>query len=78
MLAYLVREHNKTSQTRKTRKIITKKTKKPTGVLKNVMQEDQKGCKKNIRAEQERITAARTKQHEDEEDIGIRPAGREK
>ena len=43
------------------------------------MQEDQKGCKKNIRAEQERITAARTKQHEDEEeDTGIRPAVREK
>ena len=39
-----------------------------------MMQEDQKGCKKNIRAEQERITAARTKQHEDEEeDTGIRP-----
>ena len=43
MLAYLVREHNKTSQTRKIRKIKTKKTKKPTGVLKNVMQEDQQG-----------------------------------
>ena len=28
MLAYLVREHNKTSQTRKIRKIRTKKTKK--------------------------------------------------
>ena len=40
---------------------------------------DQKGCKKNnIRAEEEQTTAARTKQHEDEEDIGIRPAGREK
>ena len=39
------------------------------------MQEDQKGCKKNnIRAEEEQITAAREKQHEDEEeDIGIRP-----
>ena len=69
MLAYLVREHNKTSQTRKTRKIMTKKTKKkePTGVLNNVMQEDQKGCKKNnIRVEEEQTTAARTKQHEDE------------
>ena len=44
------------------------------------MQEDQKGCKmNNIRAEEEQITAARTKQHEDkEEDTGIRPAGREK
>ena len=76
MLAYLVRERNKTSQTRKIR---TKKTKKnPTGVLKNVMQ-DQKGCKKNyIRAEEEQITAARTTEYEDEEeDIGIRPAGRE-
>ena len=77
MLAYLVRKHNKTSQTRKKGKIRTKMTKKPTGVLKNVMQEDQKGCK-NIRAEEEQITAARTKQREDEEeDAGIRPAGRE-
>ena len=44
------------------------------------MQEDQKGCKKNnIRAEEEQITTARTKQHEDEvEDTGTRPAGREK
>ena len=49
--------------------------KKPTGVLKNVIQEDQKGCKKNnIRAEEEQITAARTKQHEhEEEDTGIGP-----
>ena len=50
LLAFLVREHsccNKTSQTRKIRKIRTKKTQKPTGVLKNVMQEDQKGCKEN-------------------------------
>ena len=47
VLAYLVREHNKTSQTRKVRKIRTKKKKKPSGVLKNVMQEYQKGCKKN-------------------------------
>ena len=46
MLAYLVREHNKTSQTRKIRKIRTKEKKKPTGVLNNVVQ-DQKGCKKN-------------------------------
>ena len=53
MLAYLVREHNKTSQTRK---ILTKKTKKKKAdrrVLKNVMQ-DQQGCKKNIPAEEER------------------------
>ena len=44
------------------------------------MEEGQKGCKKNtIRVEGEQITAARTKQHEDEEeDTGIRPAGREK
>ena len=36
--------------------------------------QDQKGCKKNIRVEEEQITAARTKQHEDEEeDTGIRP-----
>ena len=42
--------------------------------------EDQKDCKKNdIRDESEQITAARTKQHEDEEeDTGMRPAGREK
>ena len=53
--------------------------KKPTGVLNNVMQEDYKGCKKNnTRAKQERTTAARAKQHEDEEeDTGKRPAGRE-
>ena len=77
MLAYLVREHT-TSQTRKIRETRTKETKKPTGVLKNVMQEDQKGCK-NIRAEEEQITAARTKQREDEEeDTGMRPAGSEK
>ena len=44
-----------------------------------MVQEDQKGCKKqNIRAEEEQKTAARTKQHEDEkEDTGIRPAWRE-
>ena len=40
------------------------------------MTQDQKGCKKNnIRAEEEQTTAARTK-HEDEENTGIRPAGR--
>ena len=52
----------------------------PTGVLNNVMQEDQKGYKKNnVRAEEEQTTAARTKQREDEEqDTGIRPAGRGK
>ena len=78
MPAYLV-EHNKTSQTGKIRKIRTTKTKKPTGVLNNVMQ-DQKGCKKNnIRAEEEQTTAARTRQREDEEeDTGIRPPGRAK
>ena len=45
-----------------------------------MMQEDQKGCKKNnIRAEEKQTTDARTKQHEDkEEDTGIKPAGREK
>ena len=39
-----------------------------------MIQEDQKGCKtSNIRAEEEQITAARAKQHEDEEeDTGIR------
>ena len=40
-----------------------------------MMKEDQKVCKKNNRrAEGEQITAARAKQHEDEEeDTGIRP-----
>ena len=54
--------------------------KKPTGVLKNVMHEDQRGCKKNnVRAEEEQITAVRTKQHEDgEEDTGIRRRGGKK
>ena len=44
------------------------------------MIQDQKGCKNNtIRAEEEQTTAAPTKQHEDEEEnTGIRPAGREK
>ena len=42
--------------------------------MKNEVQEDQKGCKNNVRAEEEQITAARAKQHEDdEEDTGIRP-----
>ena len=50
-----------------------KDKKKPTGVVKNVMQ-DQKGCKKIIRAGEEQITAAQTKQHEDEEEhTGLRP-----
>ena len=41
--------------------------------------QDQKGCKKNIRAEKEQISAARARQHEDEEeDTGKGPAGREK
>ena len=43
------------------------------------MQEDQKGCKNNVRAEEEQTTAARMKQHQGEEEhTGIRPAGREK
>ena len=47
--------------------------------MKNVMQEDQKGCKNvlYIRAEVEQRTAARTKHEAEEEDTGIRPAGRE-
>ena len=46
MLEYLVREHNeKQARQRKIIKIRTKKTKKPTGVLQNAMQEDQKGCR---------------------------------
>ena len=69
----MVREHYKTNQTRKIWKIRTKTTKKPTGVLKNLMQEDQKGCKNKIRAEEERITAARAKHEDEEEDTGIRP-----
>ena len=74
MLAYLVREHNRTSQTRKMRKLKTVRTKKTTGVLKNLT-DDQRGCKKNnIRAEEEPITTARAKQHQDEdEDTDIRP-----
>ena len=42
--------------------------------------QDQKGCKKNnVRVEEQQTTAARTKQHEDEEeDTGIGPAGRKK
>ena len=56
-----------------------RRRKKSTGVLKNVIQEDQKRCKNNRCAEEEQITAAQTKQHEDkEEDTGIRPARREK
>ena len=44
-----------------------------------MVHEDQNGWNKNnIRAEEEQKTAARTKQHEDEEDYtGIRPAGGE-
>ena len=54
--------------------------KKPRGALKNVMLEDQKGCKKNnIRAEEEQIAAARAKQHEDgEEDTAIKGRKRQK
>ena len=50
MLAYLVRENKKTNQTRKRSKKRNKRIekKKPTRVLKNVMQEDQKGCKNKI------------------------------
>ena len=60
---------------------MTKDKEKPTGVLINVMKDDQKGCKKNnIRAEEEQqATAARTKQHDDEkEDAGTRSAVSEK
>ena len=50
------------------------------GILQNVMREDQKGCKKNnVLAEEEQITAARTKQHGDKEEYtGRRPAERKK
>ena len=52
---------------------------KTTGALKNVMQEGQNGCKYNsIRAIEEQITVARTKQQEEEkENSGVRPVGRE-
>ena len=52
--------------------------KKPTGFLNSVMQEDQKGCKdNNVRGEEEKTTAARTKQHEDKEKYSrISPWGR--
>ena len=55
MLAYLVRGHNKALDQKKKKK--KKKETKPTGVLKNVIQEDRKGCKENniLRAEKERI-----------------------
>ena len=44
------------------------------------MIQDHKGCKKNDgRAEEEQATAARAKQHEEEEKYAdITPAGREK
>ena len=44
------------------------------------MQEDRNGCKKDkIRAEEGQITAARAKQHEDEdEDTGKRPNNKSK
>ena len=44
-----------------------------TGVLKNVMQDQKRWKKNNVPAGEEQITAARAKQHEDEEDTGIRP-----
>ena len=80
VLAYRVREHNKTSQTitkRRTRKKEqrkNKKQKKTAGVLKNVMQEGRKGkerkgcnCQQNtIRTEEEHVPVARTKQHEED------------
>ena len=38
-----------------------------------MLQEDQKGCNNDIRAEEDQITAARAKQQKDEEeDTGIR------
>ena len=41
--------------------------------------QDQKGSKKNIRAEEEKITAPPEKQHEDEEgDTAIRPRKKKK
>ena len=43
-----------------------------------MIQEDQKDCKNNTRAEEKQVIAAETKQHEDEEQgAGKRPAGRE-
>ena len=79
MLAYLVREHNKASQTIKTRKN-KKKTKK------NRQSSEECDARRSerpqeeqhiIRAEEEQITTARTKHEDEEEDAGLRPAGRE-
>ena len=48
-------------------------------MLKGLIQGGQKACKRNnIRYEEEQITVARTKEHEEEEeDTGIRSAGTE-
>ena len=71
MLAYLVREHNKTSRTRKIR---NEKTKKADRSSEDCDAKSGKEVCKNMRAEEEQIIATRAKQHEDkEEDTGIRP-----
>ena len=82
MLAHRVRERDTTSQTitkRKLKYILqARRLQYPTGVLKNVVKEDNKACQNNVRAEEEQITVARTKQDEEEDSFtGIKPAGRE-
>ena len=73
-LAYLVREHNKTSQTRKIREIRTKYITADRSSEECDARSERIGYKNNIRAKKEQITAARAKQHEDEEeDTSTRP-----
>ena len=62
MLAYTVREHNKTSQTITLINIGNDTQTPRRGGVKNVVQADQKGFhKNNVQAEEELVTAARTK-----------------
>ena len=73
-LAYLVREHNKTSQTRKIREIRIKYITADRSSEECDARSERIGYKNNIRAKKEQITAARAKQHEDEEeDTSTRP-----
>ena len=74
MLAYLVREHKKTRQTRKLRKRRAKRKKK---AYRSSEEYDATRSERlheehtYIHPEEEQITAAPAKQHEDEEDAGI-------
>ena len=71
VLVCRVREHDKTSQTIKTRKKIKQEKKNN----RNSEQCDARSVR--LQQEQQKTTA-RTKQHEEqEEDSGVRPAGRE-